>query len=169
VSTVYPFPVSFKIAIQPEPAPDTASWIIDRLIAFNESRAGSRNVRRFAIFAYDRGTDPVGGLLCNCHWNHLFVSAVFVNESHRRKGVGRNLLAAAENLALEQGCEAIFLDSFDFQAPGFYKKAGFKVFGVLNDYPRGHQRFFLVKPLGKRGRHAKTQKGSHAKTQRRKG
>ena len=53
----------------------------------------------------------------------------------------------AEALALARGCDAIFLDTFDFQAPGFYEKLGFEVFGVLPDYPRGHKRFYMVKQL----------------------
>jgi ribosomal protein S18 acetylase RimI-like enzyme len=38
-----------------------------------------------------------------------------------------------------------YLDTFDCQAPGFYEKLGFKVFGKLEDYPPGHQRFYLMK------------------------
>ena len=53
----------------------------------------------------------------------------------------------AEELAVEQGCNTIYLDTFDFQAPGFYEKLGFKVFGTLQDYPTGHQRFYLVKQI----------------------
>jgi ribosomal protein S18 acetylase RimI-like enzyme len=53
----------------------------------------------------------------------------------------------AEALALEQGCDAVDLDTFDYQAPGFYEKLGFKVFGRLEDYPPGHRRFYLVKRL----------------------
>ena len=41
-------------------------------------------------------------------------------------------------------------NTFDFQAPGFYEKLGFEVFGVLADYPPGHKRFFMVKRLRER-------------------
>jgi ribosomal protein S18 acetylase RimI-like enzyme len=50
-------------------------------------------------------------------------------------------------MAVEHGCNAIYLDTFDFQAPKFYEKLGFKVFGTLQDYPTGHQRFYLVKQI----------------------
>jgi ribosomal protein S18 acetylase RimI-like enzyme len=86
-------------------------------------------------------------LLGFTHWNHFFVAAVFVDPQLRRQRVGRELLRRAEALALDQGCDAIYLDTFDFQAPGFYEKLGFKVFGKLEEYPPGHQRFYLVKRL----------------------
>jgi GNAT superfamily N-acetyltransferase len=89
--------------------------------------------------------DRVAGLLCSRHWNHLFISAVFVDKSERGKGVGRQLLLKAEELALQEKCTAFYLDTFDFQAPGFYEKLGFKVFGILKDHPPGHHRYSMVK------------------------
>jgi GNAT superfamily N-acetyltransferase len=139
--------MSLTFTVEPEPSSAHANWVIDSLIGFNESQAGSRNVRRFAVFARDQDGKLAAGLLCNCHWNYLFVSAVFVEESQRGKGIGRELLLRADELALQQRCTAIYLDTFDFQAPGFYQKFGFKVFGVLEDYPPGHQRYFMVKDL----------------------
>jgi len=139
--------MSLTYTVEPDPSSADANWVIDRLVAFNESRAGSRNVRNFGIFARDQDGELLAGLLCTRHWNYLFVSAVFVDESQRTTGVGRELLSAAEKLALQNLCEAIYLDTFDFQAPGFYEKFGFRIFGVLKDYPPGHRRFFMVKDV----------------------
>jgi hypothetical protein len=41
----------------------------------------------------------------------------------------------------------IWLDTFDFQAPDFYRGHGFTEFGKLSDYPPGHQRYFFQKRL----------------------
>jgi GNAT superfamily N-acetyltransferase len=139
--------MSLTYTVEPDPSSADASWVIDRLVAFNESRAGSRNVQNFGIFARDQDGDLLAGLLCTHHWNYLFVSAVFVDESQRAKGVGRELLSAVEKLALQHRCDAIYLDTFDFQAPGFYGKLGFRIFGDLKDYPPGHIRYFMVKDV----------------------
>jgi ribosomal protein S18 acetylase RimI-like enzyme len=133
--------------LQPEPSPEERYRIIDPLIAYNEEKAGPRNSKEFAFSVCSETGEFVGGLLGYTHWNHFFVAAVFVDQQFRRQGVGRELLKRAEALALEQGCDAIYLDSSDFQAPGFYEKLGFKVFGKLEDYPPGHQRFYLVKRI----------------------
>jgi hypothetical protein len=53
----------------------------------------------------------------------------------------------AEDLAREKNCVGIWLDTFDFQAPDFYRKHGFSEFGQLQDYPPGHQRLFFHKRL----------------------
>jgi len=133
--------------LTPEPTPEEQYRIIDPLIAYNEAQVGPRNKKDFAFFVRSETGEFAGGLLGFTHWNHFFVSAIFVDEKARGEGIGRELMQRAEALALRQGCETIYLDTFDYQAPGFYEKLGFKTFGTLNDYPTGHQRFYLVKPI----------------------
>jgi ribosomal protein S18 acetylase RimI-like enzyme len=133
--------------LNPEPTPEERNRIIDPLIAFNEAQAGPRNKKEFAFFVRSETDELVGGLLGNTHFNHFFVSAIFVEQRFRRHGIGRELMKRAEELALEHKCDAIYLDTFDWQAPGFYTKLGFEVCGKLEDYPRGHQRFYLVKRI----------------------
>lgn len=133
------------------PAPEERYRIIDPLIAYNEAQAGPRNSKEFAFFVRSETVELVGGLLGSTHFNHFFVSAIFIDQEFRREGIGRELIRRAAALALERGCDVIYLDTFDFQAPGFYEKLGFKVFGALNDYPTGHQRLYLLKRLGAGG------------------
>ena len=51
----------------------------------------------------------------------------------------------AETEALRRRCVGVHLDTFDFQAPGFYERMGFEVFGVVEDHPPGHRRLYLQK------------------------
>jgi hypothetical protein len=46
--------MSLTYTVEPDPSSADARWVIDRLVAFNESGAGSRNVRNFGIFARDQ-------------------------------------------------------------------------------------------------------------------
>src|SRR6476660_9852370 len=91
----------------------------------------------------------IAGLLGHTLWNGFFISALWVAEAVRRKGIGRQLLARAEELAIQNGCDHIHLDTFDFQARDFYEKNGFQIFGTIQDYPIGHKRYYLVKRLGR--------------------
>jgi len=72
---------------------------------------------------------------------------VWVAEALRRTGYGRQLIAAMEHAAKERGCTSAHLDTFSYQARPFYESLGYKVFGTLDDYPPGHQRFFMKKTL----------------------
>jgi hypothetical protein len=53
----------------------------------------------------------------------------------------------AELYAVERGCTDAFLDTFSFQARPFYEKLGYHVFGTLENYPTGHQHYFMTKQL----------------------
>ncbi len=56
-------------------------------------------------------------------------------------------MQAAENEALARGCHGAYLDTFSFQAPDFYQKLGYEIYGKLDDFPKGHCRYFLRKKL----------------------
>jgi ribosomal protein S18 acetylase RimI-like enzyme len=55
---------------------------------------------------------------------------------------------AAEAFAVERGAFAATLETHGFQAPNFYTKRGYGVFGRLDDYPPGHAKLFPRKRLG---------------------
>jgi GNAT superfamily N-acetyltransferase len=70
-----------------------------------------------------------------------------VADGERKLGLGRTLMERAEQEAVLGGCLHAYVDTFSFQAPGFYEKLGYERFGVLDDFPPGHQRIFFVKSL----------------------
>ena len=53
----------------------------------------------------------------------------------------------AELEAMRGGCNYMQLETFSFGARGFYEKQGYVVFGVQEDFPPGHRRFYLRKKL----------------------
>ena len=80
-------------------------------------------------------------------WNVAYIDTLCVDEAYRGKGLGAKLLAEVESAAKEKGCYLIHLDTFDFQAKEFYEKQGYEVFGVLEDCPKEHSRYYLKKVL----------------------
>jgi ribosomal protein S18 acetylase RimI-like enzyme len=74
-------------------------------------------------------------------------SRVWVREDLRGQGLGRQLVEAAEAEAGARGCEHVWLDSYTFQAPGFYERLGYEVFGALDGYPPPEGRVFLTRKL----------------------
>jgi ribosomal protein S18 acetylase RimI-like enzyme len=55
------------------------------------------------------------------------------------------MLLQAEQEAIARGCRGAWLDTYSFQARGFYERLGYAVFGILNDYPPGQKRIFCTK------------------------
>lgn len=118
------------------------------LIAFNTARAGTTERRPLVVLHRDPSGAVAGGLVGRTSWGWLYVELLWVADHQRGAGVGRALLRAAEGEAVRRGCHAVWLDTFGFQAPGFYERLGYAPFGVLDDYPPGHRRHFLSKRLG---------------------
>lgn len=80
-------------------------------------------------------------------WNCLYIELFFVREEYRKKGYGTLLLREVERAAKEKGSYLAHVDTFDFQALDFYIKNGYSIFGVLENCPPGHKRYYLKKDL----------------------
>ncbi|MGX7594060.1 GNAT family N-acetyltransferase [Planococcus plakortidis] len=89
----------------------------------------------------------LGGLTATMFWQHLHVDFLWVDDRMRGQGQGSALLEQMEQTAKEKGCRLITLDTFSFQAPDFYKRNGYEVFGILEDHPKGFSQYFLQKRL----------------------
>jgi GNAT superfamily N-acetyltransferase len=134
-----------RLDIEDAPAEADVEVLPNGLEAFNESRWPAHQPwRPLAVFARDGGS-VVAGLGGETYAGWLFIRYLWVGEALRRKGIGRELIAGAEARALERGCHSAWVDTFSFQAPGFYLKLGYEPFGEL-DYPP-HTRLFLQKRL----------------------
>jgi len=129
--------------------PDDAAWkaVGGGIRDFNNSHAGEHGHRNicFLLRAQDGGI--AGGLIGETYWNWLYVNLLFVREELRGRGYGERLLERAEHEARRYGATDSYLDTFSFQAPDFYRKQGYRVFGELQNFPPGHQRYFMQKKL----------------------
>jgi GNAT superfamily N-acetyltransferase len=77
----------------------------------------------------------------------LAINVLFVDENHRLKGLGALLLNQVEADARAMGAKLSHLDTFNLQAKDFYLKHGYKIFGILEDCPTGHKRYYMKKIL----------------------
>lgn len=53
------------------------------------------------------------------------IAMMWVHPIHRSRGLGHSVLRAFEEEAMRRGCTHVFTTSFSFQAPDFYKRAGY--------------------------------------------
>lgn len=132
------------------PAPTDADLaaIIAPLAAHNDAAAGPSKRHTIALVHRDASGAIAGGLWGEIGYRWLFIKYLALPPEARGHGHGRTLMRAAEAEAQRLGCIGIWLDTFSFQARGFYEKLGYGVFGTIDDYPPGEARFFLSKRIG---------------------
>ena len=100
------------------------------------------------VWALDETGGLAGGLVGHTWTSWLHVTYLWVDERHRGTGLGSRVLAKAEHIASTgRGCAAARVETWDFQAPGFYRKQGYEVVCVIPDYPPGITEYTLTKRL----------------------
>ena len=136
-----------RITLKVDPEEADVAAVRNGLRAYNQSQLGDRVplYQNIVLQLRDREDTIVGGLTATAVLDWLFVEWLHVDEAHRGADHGTALMAEAEVYARDKGLAGIWLDTFAFQARGFYEKLGFTVFGTLDDHPRGSARYFLQK------------------------
>ena len=114
---------------------------------YNLAYMEDRNVKDLGIFLENEAGERMAGIIAETHGNWLFVELLWVAEELRGQNIGTKLLKQAEETARERGCKFVFLDTFSFQAPLFYKKQGYKEVFTLTEYPRTGKRHYYTKTL----------------------
>ena len=136
-----------RLTVEDEFSLEDVAVVHDGLREFNARHAGPSNRTRLAVFLRDPSGRVLGGLIGETSWRWLYVDAFWIHESARGQGHGARMLRAAEERARERGCTDAYLDTFSFQALPFYEKEGYVRYGVLEDFPPGHRRYYLRKRL----------------------
>jgi GNAT superfamily N-acetyltransferase len=135
----------FSIALLDAPTAEDRQIILDRLGAFNREVGGPTGFGPLCVAIRDGEGVLQGGLWGATLFAWLSIDLLFVPEVLRGRGAGAELLRRAEAAARARGCIGAFLNTFSFQARGFYEKQGYAVFGEIPDHPPGGARLFLSK------------------------
>ena len=117
------------------------------LLEYNLARLEDKCPKDLGIFLKDDDGTIVAGLTGDTHGNWLSVEYLWVSEALRGQHVGSQILEQAEKTAAERGCKYVFLDTFSFQAPLFYKKHGYQEVFALEQYPLTGKRHYFTKEL----------------------
>ncbi|MFC7053055.1 GNAT family N-acetyltransferase [Hansschlegelia quercus] len=118
------------------------------LTKFNESRAGPFPPPSTVwIVARDEDGAVVGGVQGFISANWFYVAMLWVDERVRGSGVGSTLLRQAEQAGADKGCTDAYLYTFSFQAPEFYRRHGYEMFGELEAFIEENSQFWMRKKL----------------------
>ena len=106
------------------------------------TRDNSKNGWGFATRALHvgQGPDPATGAV---------VQPIHLATTFAQQGVGMLLVRAAESRFVARGAAVAIVTSANRRADAhaFYERHGYQLFATLDEYPPGHQRFFMRKSL----------------------
>ncbi len=130
------------------PPKNIKDLIYNGLKSFNLKHFPDEAMQSLACVAEDPGGNFLGGLTGQIFTNTLFVEFLWLDDSNRSAGIGSKLMAEVEQQAKQLGVTGIYLDTYTFQAPGFYAKLGFEEVGRYTGFPtRGVDKIFLQKKI----------------------
>jgi ribosomal protein S18 acetylase RimI-like enzyme len=141
------------LTLTDQPAPADTAYIRQRIKEFNDSVSEFHRLVRptgkepLAAFMHDQRRRLIGGLVASVYWGWLDIDELWIAEDWRGQGYGRQLMDMVEAAAVKRDCRWAQVKTWDFQAIGFYEKAGYEVVGQLVDYPPDHTFFWLRKAL----------------------
>lgn len=125
-------------------------FVRDSLIKFNLQKAPIDKEQHSEIINLIlKSVDgiTIGGLLGAMGRYCYYLDFFWIDENYRGLGYGKKLLYDIEKRVKEKGCKVITLNTFCFQAPEFYIKNGFEVFGTLDGFQDGICRYYLKKTI----------------------
>ncbi|EHJ00809.1 GCN5-related N-acetyltransferase [Clostridium sp. DL-VIII] len=134
-----------------ESSDDEAELIIDNLVSYNLSIIPKIQEESFIFInrvIKNSENKIIAGINSKMYcWNCLYIDSLWVDAGYRKFGFGTKLLNEVEMIARKRGCRLIHLDTFDFQAMDFYIKQGYEIFGVLENCPKNHRRYYMKKDI----------------------
>jgi GNAT superfamily N-acetyltransferase len=129
-------PSGARLTVETEPRPEDIKFLEASLYEFNARATGIFDGQLLGIFVRAPDGSPVAGAFGWTWGGTCYVRYLFVQEAARSQGHGTALMQAVEKEAISRNCQQIVLETYDFQAPVFYQRLGFRTVGQISDYPR---------------------------------
>lgn len=129
------------------PTDKEIAFVNNALQKFNDEKVGPDNHELLNIVEYDNSGNIIAGILGGTYWGWMHIDILWVDENHRKQGLGTQLLKAAESEAINRDCHSVHVDTMSWQAPDFYKKHGYEIISELNDIPSENKKYHLIKKL----------------------
>jgi len=123
------------------------AFLVERVYEFNAQATGYSDGRLLGGSLRNEAGEIIAAFNGHTWGGCCVIAHLWVHEAHRRRGLGRELLQAAEAEAGRRGCEQVVLSTHSFQAPEFYERLGYVKRAVIADWPKGYSDIVYVKRL----------------------
>jgi GNAT superfamily N-acetyltransferase len=136
-----------EIVMNDATVPSESAELRDAVHEFNYDATGYRDDRVLACFLRNEAGKLVAGIEGFTWGGYARIDYLWVHETLRGKGIGTQLLAAAEQEARQRACVKVTLDTHSFQAPDFYRTLGYREVATTSDTPIGFSDTLFEKDL----------------------
>jgi RimJ/RimL family protein N-acetyltransferase len=133
--------------VQLDPHPADVARVFAELYVADVAAVGVDDGHGLAVLDRDELGRLAGGAVGVAWAGGAELQGLWVRADRRGEGRGRRLVQTFEGAARAQGARRIFLTSFDFQAPGLYRRLGYEETGVREGWPAGHRDHCFQKDL----------------------
>ncbi len=136
------------VFVTDQPDAEDLAVISDGLNRFNIQESGTDDRRPLAVLVRDPQTKRVvGGLTGRTSLGLMFVDLFYLPPELRGTGIGGEVLRRAEEESRRRGCRTGVLYTMKIQAPDFYLRHGWRVFGEIPAARPETNRVFMTKDL----------------------
>lgn len=119
---------------------EKCEWIKDNL-SFDINVSNTKNSN---FLAFDNNK-LIGGAIGFVEYNWYFLDLFYIDEEYRGRDIGTNLIKQIEEFAKKENLTGVRMETWDFQARGFYERNGYEVFAEIKDCPPGTTNYYLKK------------------------
>jgi GNAT superfamily N-acetyltransferase len=118
------------------------------LDAHNMAFAPLAQVRPLACAVHSDQAKLLGGAVGRTWGACVELQQLWVDEHWRGQGLATGLMQRFEAQALARDCRLAYLETFSFQAPGFYQRQGYAVASRIEGFGEGIFKLLMTKTLG---------------------
>jgi GNAT superfamily N-acetyltransferase len=141
--------MNFTITQHDEATDQAALKLVDDGIGNYNDTAEPRltEVRHLSCIARDASGHAIAGAVGRTWGKNVELQQIWLPESLRKSGLGTRLLFEFEAAAKNRGCSLCYLETWTFQARGFYEKNGYAVVLEVSGYADRLSKFTMTKRL----------------------
>lgn len=142
-----------KYELKACPYNKTKEYLLNGLNSYNLSKSnwfsqhGYAKEKKFSfcLFDDDKIIGGISGWIKASYW--LYVDLLYIDPTYRGNKLATALIKKAEEFALNHHLVGINLETWSFQAKGFYEKLGYSIYGKIENSPPGETEYLLKKEL----------------------
>ncbi len=134
-------------SIEGDLTPSDKAVMVTGMLSYHASNGHPRKVDTHSILIKDDTDTLIGCVIATFLYNGMEIATLWVDEKSRGKGLGKKLMDMAEDEGKKRGATFAYTNTFTWQAPGFYEKLGYTLYGKLDDFPVGNTLSYYRKDL----------------------